>query len=197
MSYPAAIIDPMDPFAAVLETLAAAAPDVPYRLVGTAAARAQGVDLPTGDVDILLADRRSVDAFAVALAAFPCLDPPSWMPDARQYIARFDVHGMPVELSTVEWPAATDTVECAGTGPWRHYISVPVAGRALPAVRLELRLASELLRNRPDRYQPLIDHMLHHGADFELALRAARDRDVDPALQKYAAARFANAPAAG
>jgi hypothetical protein len=42
----------------------AAAATVPYRLVGTAAALLQGVDLPVADVDVLLTDRAGVDAFA-------------------------------------------------------------------------------------------------------------------------------------
>ena len=173
-----------------VEALAAVAPEVTYRLVGTAAARVQGVDLPAGDIDVLLADRAGVDAFASTLAGFACHTTPVWMAAARQYFARFDLHGVPVELSTFEWPARTDTVECAGQGPWRHYVLVDVAGHAVPAVRLELRLASELVRNRPDRYEPLIDHMLRHGADVDLARRAARDRNVDPALREYVANRL-------
>lgn len=173
-----------------VEALAAVAPEVSYRLVGTAAACVQGVDLPAGDIDVLLGDRAAVDAFAVALAGFACHTPPVWLADARQYFTRFYLHGVPVELSTFEWPAHTDTVECAGPGPWRHYVLADVAGHAVPAVRLELRLASELVRNRPDRYEPLIDHMLRHGADVELALRAARDRDVDPPLREYVANRL-------
>ncbi|GGL20093.1 hypothetical protein [Mangrovihabitans endophyticus] len=170
----------------------AAAAAVTYRLVGTAAARIQGVDLPTADVDVLLADRAGVDAFAATLADFACHTPPTWMPAAQQYYARFDVCGTPVELSTVERPTETDTVECAGQGPWRHYVLVDLAGHAVPAVRPELRLASELVRDRPDRYEPLIDHMLRHGADVQLTLRAARERGVDPALQEYVADRLSD-----
>ncbi|MEU8664400.1 hypothetical protein, partial [Actinoplanes philippinensis] len=42
-----------------------------YRLVGTGAALAQGVPLPTGDVDVLVSQRSDVEALATALADFP------------------------------------------------------------------------------------------------------------------------------
>lgn len=98
----------------------AAAPGPGFRLVGTAAALAQGVRLTTSDVDILLARRDDVDTFAAALVGFPCRASPTWLAEARQYFARFDVDGVGVELSTVEQPVHTDTSECAGPGPWRH-----------------------------------------------------------------------------
>src|SRR3954463_9297596 len=85
-----------------------------YRLVGTGAALAQGVSLPAGDIDVLVAQRSDVDALATALAEFPCLTPPVWLADARQYYARFAVAGIDVGFSTVEWPVDTDTFECAG-----------------------------------------------------------------------------------
>jgi hypothetical protein len=34
--------------------------------------------------------------------ARPCLDPPAWLPDARQYFTRFAVDGTAAEASTVE-----------------------------------------------------------------------------------------------
>nr|BFE73548.1 hypothetical protein GCM10020092_068490 [Actinoplanes digitatis] len=64
-----------------------------YRLVGTGAALAQGVRLPYGDIDILVARRSDVDLFAVALAGFPCLTEPVWLSEAGQYYARFAVGG--------------------------------------------------------------------------------------------------------
>jgi hypothetical protein len=154
-----------------------------YRLVGTGAALAQGVHLPTGDVDILVAQRSAVDTFAAALSEFPCLTLPVWLPDARQYFARFEVEGIDVGFSTVEWPADTDTFECIGSGPWRHYTKIKFGERLVAAVSLELRLVSELVRDRPDRYLPLIEHMQRNGADLDLVLRSMRDRDVDPMLQ--------------
>jgi hypothetical protein len=151
-----------------------------YRLVGTAAALAQGVAVVAGDIDVLVAQRADVDAFAAALTGFPCATPPTWLADARQYFARFDVGGAEVEVSTVEWPVETDTVECAGPGPWKHYVDVAVGEHLVPAVRLELRLVSELVRDRPDRIRPLISHLRQHGGDLDLVRRSMQDRGVDP-----------------
>nr|BFE73549.1 hypothetical protein GCM10020092_068500 [Actinoplanes digitatis] len=71
-----------------------------------------------------------------------------------------------------------------GSGPWRHYVDVAAAGLLVPAVRLELRLVSELVRDRPDRYRPLIAHLRRHGGDLDLLRRSLRDRGVDPALRR-------------
>jgi hypothetical protein len=136
------VLDQADPEASGLE----------YRLVGTSAALAQGVRLPAGDVDILMAGRDDVDRFAATLSGFPCSDSPVWLSDARQYFARFQVDQTDVEISTVEWPADTDTFECIGPGPWEHYVQVTLGTHVVPAVSLELRLVTELVRDRPDRY---------------------------------------------
>ncbi len=171
----------------VLDRVDADAVGLEYRLVGTAAAVVQGVRLPAGDVDILEAQRGDVERFTAALHGWPCLAAPAWLAEARQYFTRFDVEGVEVEISTVEWPARTDTFECVGRGPWRHHVQLPIGTHVVPAVSLELRLASELVRNRPDRYLPLIDHMQLHGADVQLVLEAMRDRRVDAALQEHVA----------
>ncbi|MGB6453118.1 MAG: hypothetical protein WBH47_01390 [Streptosporangiaceae bacterium] len=167
------ILDQVDPDAVGFE----------YRLVGTAAALAQGVRLPVGDVDILVAHRGDIDRAATALHGFPCLDPPVWLPDARQYFARFVVEQVKVEVSTVEWPTDADTFECIGRGPWEHYVRMKVGKHIVPAVGLELRLASELVRDRRDRYVPLIEHMRSHGANLQLVQKALHARGLDPARQ--------------
>jgi hypothetical protein len=41
----------------------------------------------------------------------------------------------------------------------------------VPTVALELRLITELSRNRPDRYQPLIRFMRMQGCDLDLIRR--------------------------
>jgi hypothetical protein len=168
----------------VLDRLDPDAPDFEYRLVGTGAALAQGVQLPAGDIDILAARRSEVDRFAAALSGFPCLEPPAWFPDARQYFTRFQVNEIVVEATTVEVPTDTDTFECIGRGPWQHYVDIDFGEHAVPAVVLELRLVSELVRNRPDRHMPLIEHMRSHSPDLQLTQRAMSDRGVDPQLQQ-------------
>jgi hypothetical protein len=168
----------------VLDRLDPVAPDFEYRLVGTGAALAQGVQLPAGDIDILAARRSEVDRFAAALSGFRCLEPPAWHPDDRQYFTRFQVSEIDVEASTVEVPTDTDTFECIGRGPWEHYVDLDFGKHTVPAVVLELRLVSELVRNRPDRYLPLIEHIRSHSADLQLTHRAMSDRGVDPQLQQ-------------
>src|SRR5215207_499671 len=66
---------------------------VEYRVVGTGAAMLRGVPLPVGDLDILLKERRGVDLFAQVLSDFPCITPPTYLADARQYFANYDVDG--------------------------------------------------------------------------------------------------------
>ncbi|HEX4815420.1 MAG TPA: hypothetical protein VFV66_21970 [Nonomuraea sp.] len=155
-----------------LDAFRAARITVAYRVCGTSAALLQGVPLPAGDIDVLLATREDVDTFAAALSSFPCLHAASWLPESWQYFTRFEVKGIELELSTVERPVDSDAMECTGAGPWRHYVLIPCGAHQVPAVRLELRLATELLRDRPDRYRPLLDHMRTHGFDGDLLRRA-------------------------
>lgn len=156
-----------------------------YRLVGTGAALAQGVRLPTGDIDLLVAERSDVDRFATALSGFPCQEPPTWLPGARQYFTHFKIDEIDVGASTVEVPTEAEAIECIGTGPWLHYVDVKVGKHVVPAVALELRLVSELIRDRPGRYTALIEHMRSYGADLELVQQAMRDRQLHSELQRH------------
>jgi hypothetical protein len=167
----------------VLDHSMPACAQIEYRLVGTGSALLQGVSLPAGDVDILVKERESVDAFGAALASFKCLFSPAWMPEARQYYAEYEVNGVGVGISTVEVETESDGLECVGRGPWEHYVVVSCGPYTVPAVALELRLVSELLRDRPDRYTPLIHHMQVHGCDVELVRRGMEARNLPQALQ--------------
>ncbi|WP_052850420.1 hypothetical protein [Streptomyces avicenniae] len=169
---------------AVLDRIGRAAPRFDMRLVGTGAALAQGVRTSAGDVDVLVADRSDVDVAAAALSGLPCPAPPVWLPDARQYFTRFEVQGIAVEFSTVEGPTDIDTAECAGPGPWKHSVPVPLGQHVVQAVRLELRLVTEIVRDRPDRRAPLLEHLRSHGADLPLLRQALADHGVDPALRE-------------
>jgi hypothetical protein len=131
-----------------------------------------GVDLPVGDLDILLLERTGVDAFAAALAPFDCLEPAAWLPEARQYYANYAVNGVEVGLSTVEVKTESDAIETYGPGPWqKHYSLLHCGPYQVPTVDLELRLITELYRDRPDRYTPLIGHLREHGCDLDLVRR--------------------------
>ncbi|WP_067144263.1 hypothetical protein [Microtetraspora malaysiensis] len=162
----------------VLTAMRAVDAGITYRLGGTSAALLQGVRLPVGDIDLLVARREDVDKFGAALASFPCLNAASWLPQSSQYFARYEVHGVKVEISTVERQAESDGMECAGRGPWQHYVWIACGSHQVPAVRLELRLATELVRDRADRYEPLLDYMSAHGCDVDLLHRAMRDQGL-------------------
>ena len=168
----------------VLDHSLPACAQIEYRLVGTGAALLQDVPLPTGDIDILVRERESVDAFGSALASFKCRFSPAWMPEARQYYADYEVNGVGVGISTVEAETESDGLECVGRGPWEHYALVSCGPYTIPAVALELRLVSELLRDRPDRYTPLIQHMRVHGCDIELVRRGMGGRSLSQTLQE-------------
>ncbi|GAA2649869.1 hypothetical protein GCM10010412_015320 [Nonomuraea recticatena] len=167
-----------------LTALRAVGADLPYRVGGTSAALLQGVRLPAGDVDLLAARREDVDTVAAALSSFPCLYAASWLPETSQYFARYEVNGVVVEISTVEQEADSDGMECVGRGPWQHYVLITCGPYRVPVVRLELRLATELLRDRPDRYEPLLDHMAAQGFDADLLDRAMAARGLSAERQR-------------
>ena len=56
--------------------------------------------------------------------------------------------------------------------PWRYYSLVDVAGQSIPVVASELRLASDLMRGRPDRSGPIAAHLRTVGFDLELLSQA-------------------------
>ena len=158
----------------VLDHVAPLTSSVEYRVVGTAASALHGARVPVGDIDLLFRDRQSMDCFAAALATLPaaeCLFPPAWLEPARQYFARYLVNGALIELSTIETETQSDTRECIGRGPWEHYSWVDCGRHRVPVVSLELRLLTELRRDRPDRFGPITEHMRQHGCNLELVRR--------------------------
>ena len=142
------------------------------RLVGTASSALRGVVLPVGDVDILARDRDTVDDLVVALGSQPAALIET--PFGRQYLAACEIGGVPVQVSTVESSVSgrRRLAECVGETPWRYFSLVDVAGRPIPVVASELRLASDLMRGRDDRWRPLAAHMLATGFDLELLSQA-------------------------
>jgi hypothetical protein len=155
-----------------------------YCLVGTAASMLQGVPLSAGDVDFLMKERAHVDAFAMALSSFPVLTPPTLLEDAGQYYAAYHVNGIKVEASTVEGVTDSDYIETHGDGPWKHQTRITVGPYHVPTVALELRLATELLRNRPDRYGPMITWMERNGVDADLLSHAMNARGIPQEKQR-------------
>ncbi len=155
----------------MLDSIMPACAQVEYCLVGTSAALLHGVELPAADVDILVKERTDVDTISRALSPFRCLSVPAWLPDSRQYYASWEINGVEVEFSTVEVESDSDTIETFGRGPWVHSVLLPCGPYAVPTAALELRLITELARNRPERYQPIIRYMQQNGCDIDLLQR--------------------------
>ncbi|MEV4562144.1 hypothetical protein AB0K12_00080 [Nonomuraea sp. NPDC049419] len=88
-----------------METILTALPTVPpYRVGGTSAALLKGVQLPAGDIDVLVARRADVDTFAAALSPFPY--PAAWLPETAP---------TGTSPSSATWrPTAATPPSCAG-----------------------------------------------------------------------------------
>ncbi len=181
----------------MLDAAMPACAHIPYRLVGTAAAVLHGVDLPAADVDILVKRRGDVDAFGAALASFRCLSAPAWLPGARQYYASYDVAGANVEFSTVEVESDADSSETIGRGPWERYVTVPCGPHVVPTVALELRLVTELVRDRRDRYGPIIGAMRAGGYDPAFLRRAMAAVGLSEVVRERVLGQLEGAPRGG
>ncbi|MFD2232637.1 hypothetical protein [Phaeospirillum tilakii] len=163
--------------------LAAREGTLSYRLIGTAADLLRGVPIEPGDVDLLARARADVDVFARALAAHRCLTPPSWMPCCGQYYAAFEVDGVQVDASTVESPSQSPWIEAFGSGPWTHFSEIAVGDDRVAVVAPELRLATELYRDRRDRAELIAHWMRDHGCNTSLLRNALAARGIDAATQ--------------
>jgi len=155
-----------------------------WRLVGTGAALLRGVDLPAGDIDVLVKEREAVDAWAAALASFECLLAPVWLEHDHQYYAEYRVNGVEVGISTVETGYHFQARETVGIAPWRYYDLLPCGAHFVPTVALELRLATELVRQRPDRYEPIVAFMREEGFGRELLDRAIKEAELPEIVQE-------------
>ena len=119
-----------------------------YRLVGTAAAVLQGVEVPARGINFLMRDREGVDALHLALSEYHVDVPPTHLPESSQYWASYFIDGVHVDASTVEVESDSDTVETFGRGPWHHFTPVACGTHSVPAVALELRVHTDLHRER-------------------------------------------------
>lgn len=155
-----------------------------YRLVGSAASLLHGVQVTARDIDLLAKERQTVDLFSQAMQPhFPCLLPPTHLAAARQYITSYEVGGIEIEMSTVEWETESDSIECLGRGPWTHFRLLACGVHPVPTVALELRLISELARARAHQYAPLIQYLQQHECDIPLVQRGMTARGIASALQ--------------
>jgi hypothetical protein len=130
------------------------------------------------------------------MAAFPCLEPPAWLAETRQYYANYIVNGVEVGLSTVEIESGADTIETFGRGPWEHFAWLTCGPYRVPTVALELRLITELYRGRPDRSEPILQYMQAHCCDMALIRRGLEALGFSPDVQVGIIDRLADMPAA-
>ncbi len=130
--------------------------------------------MPAGDIDILVKKRNEVKVFDDALACFDCLVAPTFLEDMRQYYTEYKIKGVEVGISTVEIETDKDWIETYGPGPWIHYVLLPCGSYMVPAVKLELRLITKMYRNRPERYNPIIEFLRNKGHDESLLRRGIR-----------------------
>jgi hypothetical protein len=144
---------------------------IEYRLVGSASAVVRGAACPAKDIDILVRNHSDVDQFGAALSAFKCLQAPTWLPEARQYYANYLIDGVEVGFSTVDIDTDSDLIETYGPGPWKHFTVVICGYYRVPTADLELQLITQLLRERPDYYNPIIASLQRRGADLDLVSR--------------------------
>lgn len=72
---------------------------------------------------------------------------------------------------------------------------VPCGPHAVPTVATELRLVSELTRDRPDRAEPIVEYLRLQGCDVALVRRGMAVRRIPEARQQEVLDRLAGAPA--
>lgn len=178
----------------ILQAVLPMAADAQYCLVGTAATLLYGITLPAGDIDLLFKDRLGVDLFAKelsAVATVTILQQPIWFPGSRQYFARYAINGAIVEFSTVESDTNDDWHECVGRGPWESPIHIPCGEYLIPTVAVELRLLTELSRQRPERYQPILSYMRTHPCNVAFVQRGMIAHHIPQELQDEVMASLA------
>lgn len=196
MAHPAPLLDQhrlRETLISMLDCVMPACAHIEYRLVGTGVLLMHGIKAPAADVDLLVKRREEVDAFGAALASCECLIAPAWLPEARQYYGSYRVNGAEVEISTVEIDADTDFIETFGRGPWEFFVSLSCGSYTVPVVALELRLITELSRNRPDRYEPIISYMQANGCDFDFIQRGMETTGLPQDLQTHVLTQLKNA----
>lgn len=152
-------------------------------LVGTSSALLQGIELPVNDIDLLAKNRETVNDFIAALSEYSVLSAPSLLDGGVQYFASITVSGIRVEVSTVEIPTKSTFKEVTGRGPWLHQNRQTIGETSIQAVALELRIATELLRNRVDRLMPLVRHFAQ-TSETALLLEVLRAEGLESVFEE-------------
>ena len=105
-------------------------------------------------------------------AGAACDASPRWVdtPFGGQYISDYRIGGVPIQISTVELsdPDPGYVAECAGDAPWLHFDTIDIDAYAIPVVASELRLLSDVIRGRTDRWRETASFLATHGYDDRL-----------------------------
>ena len=149
-----------------------------YRLLGTTASLLHGAETPAKGVDLLMRNRESVEAFHLAMSPFRLDLPSTYDPEDNIYWASYFVDDVHVAIAANELPWESDAVESGGTGPWTHFTNLQCGEYSVPTVNLELRLITELVRDRADRYEPLIQFLRGISYDEALLRRGMANRGM-------------------
>ncbi len=163
----------------ILHKIQASRVKINFRLIGTAAAQIRGITIPTADIDLLAESRKDVDAFIEIFRDFIDSESPKWFNCSNQYYASFQIDSTRVEISTVEIDSRLDIMETFGHGPWIHYSMISIGEYEIPAVALELRLISEVLRERTDRIYPIVDYLKQNSLNTDLLKRTLSENRPD------------------
>ncbi len=171
---------------------------VGWAVIGSGASTLQGCRLPPADIDILFAEPEGVHQFAQFMSVFAVPRRPRegelWLSSREQPVAfeppdpqkevwnfgRWMIADCKIEAAHIARPAgdpsmAQDWICEPGPRIWPHIRHVPFGRYQVPVVPLEIRLGTELLRERKERVDEIVAVLQGQGHDREL-LRQALSR---------------------
>ena len=97
-----------------------------------------GIEIATNDIDILFKTRKGIEDSHEILQKIGCLKKLEFLGiegEGGQYLAIYEIEGITMDLSTIEYEAQTDGKEYYGEGPWKHYEFIKVGKYDIPVVK--------------------------------------------------------------
>ena len=165
-----------------------------YLLCGTAAGLFQGVFQPVRDINLLAKTRTQVDDFSHALRIYPQVEKPIYTESEKLYRATHLIRGVEVSMTALDTSQEDSENMVTSLSPWDYYTEVKIDSHTIRTEALELRLASEIARERPRHYLPLIKHLQKHGADVDLAQRAMAAKAIANDTMRKVISQIRNEP---
>ncbi|GAA3583354.1 hypothetical protein [Kribbella ginsengisoli] len=175
---------------------------IDWMLLGSAATALRGVAIVPGDIDIALL---AADDVSRAASVLPTPDPPTpvvsgefvpadWMSTAAEPTRHFEhagerwtfgrwfVDGVKVELAHIDVPAvAALMVEARSPLVWRERDTLKCHGQPVPAVPIEVQLATMISRQQHDRIDATIAAIDASRLNVPLLRRAITDKQSEVA----------------